>query len=365
MKTSYTQLGTIDAPTDCVNALAFSMNGRYLASATNDNTIRVYDVQRSFATIWEEKSHNPFTAVAWRDSTLFVGSMDGTIFCCYPTRKWLFQRNNEVIYKTDDAIQALEFNSRGDCLLVCAGADVFLFEKSSGRWNYRDYLPRPDPFGEPYDGDVYPIIVTGAHFLENDEQCVIGYLYNGFWKFNFETWENTTYWGPDDSVDSGDPRRYYGRIAASAKSPDSRSIVVTDACLGLQWFKVTPERLKSMSVTYHAQDPTSNIPLPVLFINQGEAVVVGSTKGCALILESKRAEKIQALKHGNDRTWVTALAYVELPGYRRIIATGDGNRGKQTRIILWAEEKKNSSFKFLEFWNTMRSTVSVQVHHNS
>ncbi|KAJ3830983.1 hypothetical protein F5878DRAFT_648051, partial [Lentinula raphanica] len=86
MKTSYTQLGTIDAPTDCVNALAFSMNGRYLASATNDNTIRVYDVQRSFATIWEEKSHNPFTAVAWRDSTLFVGSMDGTIFCCYPTR---------------------------------------------------------------------------------------------------------------------------------------------------------------------------------------------------------------------------------------------------------------------------------------
>ncbi|KAJ3834509.1 hypothetical protein F5878DRAFT_645068, partial [Lentinula raphanica] len=153
------------------------------------------------------------------------------------------------------------------------------------------------------------------------EQCVIGYLYNGFWKFNFETWENTTYWGPDDSVDSGDPRR-----------------------------------LKSMSVTYHAQDPTSNIPLPVLFINQGEAVVVGSTKGCALILESKRAEKIQALKHGNDRTWVTALAYVELPGYRRIIATGDGNRGKQTRIILWAEEKKNSSFKFLEFWNTMRST---------
>ncbi|KAJ3816445.1 WD40-repeat-containing domain protein [Lentinula raphanica] len=212
MKSSYIQLGTIDAPTDYVHALAFSKNGRYLASATNDNSIRVYDVHRSFMTVWEEKGRHPSTAVAWRDSELFSGSMDGTICYCYPT-KWMLRRKSEVIFKADEAVHTLEFNQRGDSLLVCSGADVFLFEKISGRWNYRDYLPRPGPFGEPSsEFDSYPVIATGAHFLENDEQCLIGYLYNGFWRFNLETWESTNCWGPDDSFDFNDPRRHYGRM---------------------------------------------------------------------------------------------------------------------------------------------------------
>lgn len=85
MKTSYTQLGTIEAPTDYVNALAFSADGRYLASASNDNMVRVYSVKRGFATTWEEKGDCPFSAVTWRDNALFVGSMDGDVICFYPT----------------------------------------------------------------------------------------------------------------------------------------------------------------------------------------------------------------------------------------------------------------------------------------
>ncbi|KAJ3833108.1 WD40-repeat-containing domain protein [Lentinula raphanica] len=309
MKPSYTQLATIDAPTDYVHALAFSMDGRFLASATNDNTIRVYDVQHSSVTIWEEKGQHPGTAVAWRGNTLFFGDMDGTIRCCHPS-KWIIRRKSEVIYKADDAVHALEFNQRGDYLLVCSGADVLLFKKISGRWNYRDYLPRPGPFGEPNsDSDIYPVIATGAHFLDNDVQCLIGYLYNGFWRFNLETWESTNCWGPDDSFDFNDPRRNYGRIAASAKSPDSKSIVATDACLGLQWFKITPDRLKNMSVTYHPQEISSNVPLPVLFINQGQAAIVGSTKGYASIFETKRGEKIQALKHGSGKSVRTFVLF--------------------------------------------------------
>ncbi|KAJ3816393.1 hypothetical protein F5880DRAFT_1735087 [Lentinula raphanica] len=286
--------------------------------------------------------------------------MDGNVLCCYPSKNWLlFQQKSDLIYKTDDAIHAIEFNQRGDFLLVCAGADVFLFEKLSGRWAYRDYLPRPDPFGEYDDGDIYPIIATGAHFLDDSDQCLIGYLYNGFWRFSLEKWESINVWGPDYLFDSKDPRRHYGRIAASAKSPDSKSIVATDACLGLQWFKVTSERLKSMSTTYHPQNLASNIPLPVLFINQGEAVIVGSTTGCALILDTKRAERIQALKHGNDRTWVTALAYVESTGRSRMIATGDGNRGKQTRIVVWVEDQKGRSWRFIKLWGITRK---ISIH---
>ncbi|KAJ3991477.1 hypothetical protein F5050DRAFT_1716059 [Lentinula boryana] len=66
-----------------------------------------------------------------------------------------------------------------------------------------------------------------------------------------------------------------------------------------------PDRLKKMSTMHQPQQ--INIPLPVLFINHGQAVIMGSTNGCALILEVKHGEKVQALKHGSDQTWVTSL----------------------------------------------------------
>ncbi|KAH7868295.1 uncharacterized protein C8R40DRAFT_1074901 [Lentinula edodes] len=81
---------------------------------------------------------------------------------------------------------------------------------------------------------------------------------------------------------------------------------------------------------------------------------MGTTKGCALILEVKHAEKLQALKHGNDQTWVTSLAYINIDSRYRMIATGDGNREQRTRIILWIEEdEKDISFKFPKLWYIM------------
>ncbi|KAJ3726412.1 hypothetical protein DFJ43DRAFT_1040993 [Lentinula guzmanii] len=181
---------------------------------------------------------------------------------------------------------------------------------SKRKWKYHDFIPRPVAFGEFNDGDFYPILATSAHFIENDKACLISYLHNGFWKVNFDTWESRSYWGPHDSYDLSDSRRYFGRIATSAKSPDSRSVVAANLCQGLDWFKIMPDRLKKMSSTHQPQP--INIPLPVLFIDHGQAVIMGSTNGCALILEVKHGEKVQALKHGSDQTWVTSLRGVSL-----------------------------------------------------
>ncbi|KAJ3748675.1 WD40-repeat-containing domain protein [Lentinula detonsa] len=355
MKSSYTQLGIIDAPTDFVHALSFSLDGRYLASATNDEVVRVYDIQRGFTTIWEDKGPCPATAVMWRDCTLFVGRMDGVVICVYPTNSWLRRRKSEVIYKADEPISAMEFNTRGDHLLVCSGADVLFFQKASKKWKYYDLIPRPSAFGE-FNDDVYPILATGAHFLENDDACLISYLHNGFWELKLDTWESISRWGPRDSYDLGDSRRHFGRIATSAKSPDSRSVVAANLCQGLDWFKIMPDRLKKMSTTHQPQQ--INIPLPVLFIDHGQAVIMGSTNGCALILEVKHGEKVQALKHGSDQTWVTSLAYIEPVGHSRMIATGDGNRGQRTKIILWIENSEKSSSKFSRSWIVILKIVS-------
>ncbi|KAJ3858587.1 WD40-repeat-containing domain protein [Lentinula novae-zelandiae] len=330
---------TIDAPTDFVHALAFSKDGRYLASASNDRVVCVYDVKHEFTTIWELQGSHPFTALAWRDGGLFMGNMDGDVTLSHPTTKSKLN-DFELVYKANEPIHVMEFNLRGDHLLVCSGADVMLLKKSkSGIWQYQDRLPRPIPLGETED-KLPPIVATGAYFLESRNECLIAYLHDGFRIFKIDTWENIRICGSDEKLYE---KMYIVRRAASAISPDSTFIIATNLHKGLDWYKIMPDKLKKMSTSCEIQSPGSNIPLPVLFINNGQATIMGMSKGYAVIFEAKHGKRVQALKHGGDQTWVTALAYAEPENGCRMIATGDGNCSERTRILIWTEISKDSS----------------------
>lgn len=85
MNPSYIQMGVINSPTDTVNALSFTIDGRYLASASDDKTVRVHDIERGLSNVWEHKGAYPYTAVAWKNNILFIGDEGGVVMCSYPT----------------------------------------------------------------------------------------------------------------------------------------------------------------------------------------------------------------------------------------------------------------------------------------
>lgn len=78
-------MGVINSPTDTINALSFTIDGRYLASTSDDKTVRVHDIERGSSKVWEHKGAYPYTAVAWKNNILFIGDEAGVVMCSYPT----------------------------------------------------------------------------------------------------------------------------------------------------------------------------------------------------------------------------------------------------------------------------------------
>jgi hypothetical protein len=72
--------------------------------------------------------------------------------------------------------------------------------------------------------------------------------------------------------------------------------VVSNLYDGLDWYSI-PERTFSRAVPIRI---TRNKPIPVLFINEGDALVVGGSSGDARILDSRTAETLQTLEHDRE-----------------------------------------------------------------
>lgn len=81
----------------------------------------------------------------------------------------------------------------------------------------------------------------------------------------------------------------------SAISPDEKHLVVSNLFDGLDWYSITEHKLNhSVPCPINLQN---NIPVPVLFGENGRLIITGGSSGTARILDSMTAETIQTLSH--------------------------------------------------------------------
>ncbi|KAJ3803860.1 hypothetical protein F5876DRAFT_71109 [Lentinula aff. lateritia] len=240
-----------------------------------------------FSTSWGHKGSCAFTAVAWRDSVLSVGNMDGEIITFHPT-KVLESGIIRIICLTPVHLEKLRITAARQ-----SWQRVLVFwEMMIVSWHIFT-----TGFGEKNKTMLYSLMTQD--------------LMNR--KFKIDAWENRRSWGPEEKI----------------------------------WFRSTPENVKKMGTSVDVQPCPQNIPLPVLFINKGQATIMGMTKGYIAIFKVKHGKRIQALKHGEDEIWVTALAYIILAGHCRMITLGEGNCGQRTRIVIWTQDEADGPILIL------------------
>ncbi|KAJ3720338.1 hypothetical protein C8R42DRAFT_642798 [Lentinula raphanica] len=259
---SYSLLGSIEAPTDSINALAFSKDG----------------------------------------------NGDGEVLMFQPIAYWFRRQHEQLIAELYNPIYFLELDAIGNQLLVCSGSrTTLLVERKSGQWKLRAHFDSPSSFaetpdfGEPDHFEEPQVLATSAHFLDENGWVVVAYLHHGLWKYQIESGTSVLVWGPDEKIPTFDS-------GSTALSPDGTALVATNIRSGLDWFKTsTSTKWRKMSCSLEVSESHSNIPLPVCFIDKGKYVIMGTSKGYAAIFHTKHGKKLISLDHGNDKTWVTAL----------------------------------------------------------
>ncbi|KAJ4496343.1 WD40-repeat-containing domain protein [Lentinula edodes] len=115
---------------EAITALSFSMDGHYLASASKDTYLRVYDVHANFKKIQSEPCSSSISAIAWNTPDSFItGNSDGELFISS-----LKQRGEkaELIYESSSPINAVELDKTRRMMLICAGAYVNVMEQQEG-----------------------------------------------------------------------------------------------------------------------------------------------------------------------------------------------------------------------------------------
>ena len=105
----------------------------------------------------------------------------------------------------------------------------------------------------------------------------------------------------------------------SALSPDEESLVVSNLYDGVDWYSMKDRRL-TQSATFRI-DADLNVILPILFINNWSAVLLGSSCGHARIFDAQTTETIQTLDHNGAYFLCLHLCYLNAFsswGYRSV-----------------------------------------------
>lgn len=88
----------------------------------------------------------------------------------------------------------------------------------------------------------------------------------------------------------------------STISLDEKTLVVSNLYDGLDWYSI-PNRAFSRAVPIRI---VRNKPIPVLFIDNGNAIMVGGSSGAVRILDSRTAETMQTLDHSSKLSTTVA-----------------------------------------------------------
>ncbi|KAJ7429073.1 WD40-repeat-containing domain protein [Mycena galericulata] len=302
--------------TDSINAIAFSLDGEYMASGGDDKCVVIFTT-RSWKVLKTYGMDTAIRAIAWHPTIparyLSLGTEDGVV-----TTVELKTDKSSELY-VDGSLHCLAIEKEGKFIAVGSSNKVVVARKSS-----------PSTWSPPslVSEEVHDIALS-VHF-RNKQLVIVTYLRAGIIAFNISSPSSVTeQWRVNPKVN--------GLCGGSALSPNSHFLATSVLFGGIQWHDLSTRQL-----TFHTEQPLeidNDITLPVAFIGN-RTIVVGSQVGRVCVFSHGKAEATQILEHPSDEI-VQALGYHHNDRRRvHFLATGISGAYDDCSITIWAAYDK-------------------------
>ncbi|RDB26681.1 Vegetative incompatibility protein HET-E-1 [Hypsizygus marmoreus] len=306
--------------TDSVNCLAFSPDGRFLASGADDCVIYIYDYKngRDVAKITASSS---VTALLWHPvhDQLLVGfangdiqSIDPSVLTAYPQ---LSPIGGVMPMGLHDPIECMALDPSNRHIAVGCGARVIVCRMSK-KYVLAEALNICQSASDQED-----MLVRSIHFIRGGRFLVITYLEHGIICWNIA--RNTQAW-------SIVPRT--SRIGQSTISSDEKRLVVSNLLDGFDIYDLQSRKF----VRTIGDCLLENVAIPVAFLGKDcDYVLAGSSNGAVKILDVKSGVIARVMAH---RNWdiVQAVAYYHAAAEGcHYIASATSEKGQETYITVW------------------------------
>ncbi|KAF9784455.1 hypothetical protein BJ322DRAFT_1021205 [Thelephora terrestris] len=348
-----------------VTAMAFSLDGKYLATGSENGTLIVYAT-----TGWVPLSRfidlSPLTSIAWHPSnkrTLFCGFESGDVHTILlpwnegsGIRTWTDT--------TDGPISCITHSASDSLLAVGSGEDVYLvrYQMGNSRASWETKLSLPHPLGRQVPGEEGSVLTTraiSAHFLASNTHLVVSYVDRGV--VCWDTKDLCMIW----EIEARGMQLYvfngvieHALICASGRSaisPDEQLIILSKLADGFECYALSDQR------SVYKVDITNSefVPTSVLFDSNG-SILFGGPSGAVYVADGAPPVIKQTLECEGEEV-VPVLAFFADSGRKRVLVTGTCGRGRETAIQVWEGTIEDDNSHWLEGFMRFLSSAPVDL----
>ncbi|OJT15121.1 Spindle pole body-associated protein sad1 [Trametes pubescens] len=303
-----------------ITAVAFSPNGKYLASAALDGRARIWDAEDG-QLLHMFSSTVPMLSLTWSENgndTIMCGLNDGTICCLV-----IAQFNLEVMgfWAHSYPVECLRLK---DGLLVSGAYEEVRIWKAHGEAWLQEAELQPPP--KTSYNRVLPIVVTSVHWITGNggqTQLVVTYLNHGVHIFNTTTWEQIR------SVPIP------GQIADASVSRDAKLIAISNVISGFDVYSID----SGTAVCSVGHTVTGYRKIPVLLAHDAVMVLGGNLQGDVHLWLVESGHKVHSLIHAKEDQILALAAHYDTSSDTFFIATGVLQGTSESAVVLWKAQE--------------------------